>query len=69
MSAPFYYVDGDRNKTPVDLSTQPQGTAMVLVPADGAREIHFTVGKTMTNSPSVIADRFNKTRQHPDRES
>lgn len=67
MADAFYYVDGDRTKTHVDLAVQPAGTHMVLV-TPGGRDVHFVVGKTKNNDMAVIVDRFAKSHAHTNQE-
>ncbi len=61
MATPFVYVDGDTHKTPVDPSTEPVGTKLVLVNSKG-RDIHFIKGKTVVTDPAKQAERFAKAK-------
>lgn len=59
MAEPFFYVDGDREKTPVELADQAPGTKLVFVDARGL-DHHFMVGKRVTNPPNKVKERFDK---------
>jgi len=49
---PFFYVLGDKNKTPVKLSEQKPGTTLVMVNPIG-QESTFTVGTRIVNANST----------------
>jgi len=51
-AAPFFYLYGDPNKTPVDLSEQVPNTLLIRVNARG-RESTYTVGVTIKNDDAT----------------
>lgn len=57
--ASFVYVDGDSHKTPVDPTTQPAGTQLILV-TDNGRDIHYIAGLRVVNDANQQKSRFVK---------
>lgn len=55
------YVDGDKDKKPVDASKQPVGARLVLVSPHG-RDVHFIQGKHFTVDKTKQKERFAKAR-------
>lgn len=59
MADAFFYVDGDRAKTPVDMKDMKPGTQMVFVDEKG-RDHHFMAGTKVVNDPAKIKARFDR---------
>jgi hypothetical protein len=56
---PFIYVSGDKDKTPVKLEDQKQGTELVRVDSRGL-ETPFIMGKIIKNDPETRVAAWKK---------
>ena len=65
MSTPYAYLASDPSKTPVDPNSEPEGTKMIMVSSTG-RDIPFTVGKRVVNSPTVVDTAYTHYRNRPE---